>query len=316
MKHPNAISVIIATYNRPNDLRNCLDSLLASSYKHAQILIADQSNNIESMQVVYQYHNPRIQYLRIHKRGKANALNTALLHAQGDILAFTDDDCIVSQRWITNILHSFQTYPSASLIFGSIFPYQPKKHLRAHCPCLYTPKARVVITRPDAHIPHIGFGSNMACRKKDIINVGLFKPWLGPGSVGSNAEDVELALRMMIKKKKLLTDPHIVIYHNKWLSKKQMAHQQLSYICGEMSCYGYYAFQRYPFAWPIVWGNIHDSRDKLKYILFRLAYRTWKKTLLSDVYHMLAQSIYRIRGIAVGLFYATADPIRYTDKSP
>jgi len=100
--------------------------------------------------------------------------------------------------------------------------------------------------------------------KKEVFNkIGDFREWLGPGSIGSNAEDAEFALRCLIKGYKLFYDPNIVVYHNCWLTKKLFRKRRLSYICGEVACYSYLGFCGLQLGRRVAKNNLKESFHKL-----------------------------------------------------
>lgn len=304
------ISVIIATKDRPGHIVVCLKSLLKNSFKQFEIILIDQSNNEQTRHTIQRIKNKKIVYLYHHHGGKSSALNKGISMARGDIYAFTDDDCLVDTHWLTNIQKTFDTHKNISAVFGKTLPYEPKKHREEICPCTFIYPKQRLITKPCAHYKYIGFGNNMAVRASAIKKLGEFKEWLGPGSIGSNAEDAEFALRMLVKGHKILYDPSMIVYHNKWLTPNKMIKQNQSYACGEMTCYEYFHFQRHRFATPIVFNNIRDSYHKIRIILKRILFLQWNKRLIGDTRYFCIEITYRLRGIIIGLIYSFLDPLR------
>lgn len=97
-------SVIVATYNRCDELAVTLDGLSRVRTPHAwQVIVVDNNSTDRTRHVVQAAarHFPApLQYVFEARQGKALALNTAIQHAQGDILLFTDDDAIVEPDWL------------------------------------------------------------------------------------------------------------------------------------------------------------------------------------------------------------------------
>lgn len=303
-------SIIIATKNRPQNIASCLQSLLTSAMTPREILILDQSEGDQTKQAISAISHTAIQYFKLDSSGKSNALNYGIMRARGNILIFTDDDCIASTNWIATIQQSFKRFPEISAVFGKTLPYQPSQHKNQICPCTFINNKQAIISKPCAHYKHIGFGNNMAIRKSAFDSIGNFKQWLGPGSIGSNAEDAEMALRLLIKGHKILYNPKAVVYHNKWLTPTQMNAQTLSYICGETTCYGYFHFQGHAFASAVVWDNIKDSYYKIKNILKTVLLLRWNKTLIHAISDTGIEILYRGRGLLIGFVYTLIDPIR------
>lgn len=164
--------------------------------------------------------------------------------------------------------------------------------------------------KPCLHYQRIGFGNNMAIRASVLREIGRFKEWLGPGSIGGNAEDAEIALRMLVKGYKILYNPNMLVYHNKWLNNKEMKKQNLSYICGEMACYGYFHFHGRRFASPVIRSNLRDSYHGFRQIIKRIVSLRWSFALLTDTYGEFLKVVYRVRGLLVARYFSLVDPIR------
>ena len=192
------ITVIIATKNRTNQLHECLRAIKENTYKDFEIILVDQGENRITQAKIQEFQFKRVTHIVHQSGGKTAALNVAISKAQGAILAFTDDDCIVTPLWLESIVKNFRTDLNISAIFGKTKPYDPQNHRDKICPSLFLHNTRTLITKPSLHYKNIGFGNNMAVRAHVFKTTGLFMEWLGPGSIGSNAEDAELALRLLI----------------------------------------------------------------------------------------------------------------------
>jgi glycosyltransferase involved in cell wall biosynthesis len=303
------ISILIATKNRPNDLQRCISAILKNTYQDYEIIIADQSQNTTKHQLPKDSKHT-ISRIAQSRGGKSAALNMAMSWARGDILAFTDDDCVVSKTWLYHIHTSFIKHPDVSALFGQTLPHDFKNHVGQICPSTFSKKKTQHISTPRIHYKHIGFGNNMAIRRSALLQIGKFKEWLGPGSIGSNAEDAEIALRLLTKYHQILYNPKATIYHNKWLNLNEMKKQNLSYTCGEMACYGYFYFQGHMFARPVVFDNIRNSFNKTKSLLKNILVLQGNKKTLTDIYDTGREILWRARGLAVGFIFSLFDPNR------
>jgi glycosyltransferase involved in cell wall biosynthesis len=109
----STISVAIPTRNHPTELAACLQSLIPCRDKVLEIIVVDNnSDGCATRQIAEQFgaiyiHEPVV--------GLEAARNRAIASAQGDVIAFTDDDCQVSAEWIDAIAESF-----ADLIVGAV----------------------------------------------------------------------------------------------------------------------------------------------------------------------------------------------------
>jgi GT2 family glycosyltransferase len=273
-------------------------------------LIIDQSDNNQVKEVIKNINSPIIRYFNIKKNGLSFARNYGISIARGEILAFTDDDCLPVNNWLKEIIDSFRQYKEVVAVFGKTLPYEPRKHIGLICPCVFRKGKKNFITKPCRHWINIGFGNNMAFRKEIFTSVGTFKNWLSVGSLGKSAEDAEFALRVLIKGYKLMYNPKMIVYHNKWLTPKQADKQNLSYICGEMACYNYFASQGYNFATTVVVDNWKDTYLKIKKICKRILTMKWNFVTFILLIQTILQFFYRSRGFLIGKYYTLTDPLQ------
>ena len=99
-------SVIIPTYERHGKLTALLDCLRCQTFKHFEIIIVDQSQII--WEDIKTYSDLDITYIHTTTAGAVIARNTAVFHARGEFLAFTDDDCLPKSDWLNNSLSYFE----------------------------------------------------------------------------------------------------------------------------------------------------------------------------------------------------------------
>ena len=94
------ISILLATYNWPQALKLCLESLATQTDRDFEIIIADDGSTDSTKQVIEQLkasYPVAIEHLWQEDQGfrKTLILNQAIAAAHGDYLIFLDGDCIV-----------------------------------------------------------------------------------------------------------------------------------------------------------------------------------------------------------------------------
>lgn len=90
-----SISVIIPTYNRGNTLPHAVDSVRQQTFQDLEIIVVDDcsSKPVADSLAESAAFDPRLKIIRHeHNLGQAAARNTGASHAQGQWLAFLDDD--------------------------------------------------------------------------------------------------------------------------------------------------------------------------------------------------------------------------------
>ncbi len=119
-------SVIIASYNMRSMIGDCLDALLAQKTAYSyEIIVADSSNDGTAEWVAERY--PTIMLLRLKERTFPGAArNAAIRIARGEVLAFTDCDCIVSPEWLNTIIEDQHAdRPAVGGPVGNGTPWNP-----------------------------------------------------------------------------------------------------------------------------------------------------------------------------------------------
>ena len=119
------ISVIISTWNRCDSLERLLTNFVriyGNSKLDWELIVVD-NNSTDRTQDVLSGFVGRLP-LRIHfepRQGKSVACNSALQHAHGDVLLWTDDDVIPVQGWLEANLSRFNA-GDADVVFGKVVP--------------------------------------------------------------------------------------------------------------------------------------------------------------------------------------------------
>ena len=119
------LSLVICTYQRPNELSRLLESLNDQIVMPDEILVVDGSmddRTEESVARVKDDLRSKVIYFRVNdvERGLTRQRNVGVKHATGDIVAFLDDDTIPCQNYFTEILSCFERHPDAVGIGGLI----------------------------------------------------------------------------------------------------------------------------------------------------------------------------------------------------
>ncbi|MFU8928260.1 glycosyltransferase family 2 protein, partial [Acinetobacter puyangensis] len=92
---PDAISVVIPTYNRAHLIRESLQSVLDQTLQPYEIIVVDDFSTDDTEEVVNSLNSPLIKYVKNQRKKGANgARNTGILMAQGEFIAFHDSDDI------------------------------------------------------------------------------------------------------------------------------------------------------------------------------------------------------------------------------
>ncbi len=94
------VSVIIPVYNEPDNIRSSLSSIVDQTYPETryEVLVVDNGSTDETRTVVREF--PVQLLVEDEVQGSYAARNRGIERATGEILAFTDADCVPEQEWL------------------------------------------------------------------------------------------------------------------------------------------------------------------------------------------------------------------------
>jgi glycosyltransferase involved in cell wall biosynthesis len=117
------ISVLIPTYNRASFLSATLGSVFAQSVPVDEVILVDDGSTdstvdaVDSLLLQHPRWRTRLRCIRQENQGKSVALNTALEHAQGDLIAFLDSDDTWMPEKLEWQLHALSKFPECGACF-------------------------------------------------------------------------------------------------------------------------------------------------------------------------------------------------------
>ncbi len=103
------VSVIVPAFNAAGTLGECLAALLKQSVARSsyEVIVVDDGSLDATADVAARYCGEGVQLVRQDNQGAAGARNTGVAHAAGDLLLFTDSDCVPQPDWIERMVAAF-----------------------------------------------------------------------------------------------------------------------------------------------------------------------------------------------------------------
>lgn len=95
------VSVVVATFDREEEIRGCLEALSNQTYNRYEVIVVEDGSDTNTEEIVVDYG---FRYLYQDNAGPAAARNKGVDEARGDVVAFTDDDCVPAQDWIETLV--------------------------------------------------------------------------------------------------------------------------------------------------------------------------------------------------------------------
>jgi GT2 family glycosyltransferase len=215
------LSVIIATRNRAHAIAGCLDSVAASlanaSLLDAEIVVVDNDSQDATSAIVQQWADASpfpVRLLLEPKAGLSRAHNRALRTAQGELLAFTDDDCRLHKDYVNDLLRHHAADTELVLRGGRIELGDP------------TDLPLTIKTTPDRirwnrrmnsarRQPITGQinGCNMTMRRAIVEKLGPFDERFGPPSIIPSGGDSDYLFRAYLAYITLEYVPDMAVMH-------------------------------------------------------------------------------------------------------
>ena len=189
-----AIAAIVPTHNRASSLRVTLSSVQEQSLdQDIEIIVVDNASTDDTPAVVEEANRSSsrtVRYIRESLLGLHYARHAGARAARAPILAFTDDDAVLSPDWLRHLLAAYDD-PRAGCVGGRILPrweVDPPRWI------LRYPGALSLLDRGDAFRelawPEDIYGCNFSIRRELLFSLGGFNPdsfgplWLGDGETG------------------------------------------------------------------------------------------------------------------------------------
>jgi len=199
------ISVIVPVYNGEDVIANCLKTLLNQNYpkNKYEIIVVDDGSKDNTVNIVSKFK--RVKLIRQRHRGPAAARNLGVEKSRGQIVLFTDADCIPSKSWIKNMLEPFKDKGIVGV--GGTYKTLNKKSLIARF-VGYNIEERHKILKKKRYIDFMGTFS-AAYRKIIFSKFGGFDTSFST----SSGEDPELSFRINKTGFKMIFQPKAFVYH-------------------------------------------------------------------------------------------------------
>jgi GT2 family glycosyltransferase len=223
--------VVIATYNRAPLLAECLQYLSRQHFSpDDEVIVVDNASTDDTPSVIADAGRAfAVPVRRLVERtpGKSSAMATGVAAAQGDVLAFTDDDVDVAADWVDEIRH-VRRDPGIALAGGPVTPRwetPPPGWLHAAIDAYGRLAAPLGLLNYGSESfplgPRTVLGSNLVVRAEVLQKLGGYVSRLGKlrGTLLSG-EDHELCMRVQAAGFRVVYWPELRVTH--WVPASRM----------------------------------------------------------------------------------------------
>lgn len=215
------ISAIICTHNRDGYLGAAIDSLLAQDFPSYEVIVVDNASTDTTKAVVEaRLPHPKLQYVYESTLGLSVARNAGAKAAQGEILAYLDDDAEASPQWLTALSEIYVADEKVAIAGGKVTLIWPpgrtapkwlSKELAGNLGAYDLGSDIVYITQPGL-TPR---GLNYSIRADFLAAISGFDPNLG--RVGKNLlsnEELVMTEKALKQGFKVAYLPEALVAHN------------------------------------------------------------------------------------------------------
>ncbi|RKY72368.1 MAG: hypothetical protein DRP97_00725, partial [Candidatus Latescibacterota bacterium] len=208
MNDLQTVSVIVPAYNAEKNIATLIESLLNLDYPKEllEIIIVDNNSNDRTKEIVKQYPVKLLEEKKIQSSYATR--NTGVRNSKGEILAFTDADCIVDDDWLNKGIECLQK-GIEDIIIGEV------KSLTNHELNIFEKYDKITA------FTHSCKTWNLVTPKKVFDKVGFFnKRLISGGDIEWGERAKEKGLKIFYCKQAVVYHPLRKSFHN--LLKKQI----------------------------------------------------------------------------------------------
>jgi len=217
------VTVAVCTRDRAEDMKLCLEGISKLDYPNLEVLVVDNAPKTEATKELIDQHYPQVRYVREPRPGLDWARNRAILEANGEIIAYTDDDVVVDSGWVSAIAQTFVENPNIMAVTGLVVPYELETEAQVLFE-MYGAFGRGFeqkwYRKTTQKLPwqwlgagQFGTGANMAYRRSVFAEIGYFDPALDVGTPTNGGGDLEMFFRVLKSGYALVYEPKAVIRH-------------------------------------------------------------------------------------------------------
>jgi glycosyltransferase involved in cell wall biosynthesis len=218
-------SVIVATYDRPNALRECLRSLSEQRTTHSIEIIVVDNHPASGLTAPVIAEFPEVRKIDENRKGLSYARNAGFSASKGDILVCTDDDVTFPRDWLNRLIEPFHR-SDVMVVTGNVLPMELETKAqiefenygglgRGYCRVSYDRKWFDSFRRKAVPTWKIGATANAALRASLLRDpdVGMLDEALGAGTPTGCSEDTYLFYKTLKAGHTIVYEPKAFVWH-------------------------------------------------------------------------------------------------------
>ncbi len=242
-----SVSVVVATYDRPDDLFKCLDTLVKQEVNRRMEIIVVDNNPSSGITPPIVKQFPSVILISEIKKGLSYARNAGITASMGEIILSTDDDVTVPPDWVERLVAPFAR-PDVMVVTGNVLPVElatQSQQLFEKYGGLGKGNQRIEAGYKWYSsfywraVPTWGLGAcaNAAFRTSIFSHpeIGMINEKLGAGAPTGCSEDTYVFYKVLKLGYTILYEPKAYVWHNHRTNSKSLNHQIYSYSKGHVA---------------------------------------------------------------------------------
>ncbi|MEI8294033.1 MAG: glycosyltransferase [bacterium] len=216
-EYPKA-SVIVCSYNGGKTLDRCLSSLKDINYPNYEVILVDDGSKDDTQEIAARH--PWIKNIRQINKGLSFARNVGARESTGDVIVYTDSDCMADPDWLYYLIGTLLSGDFAGVGGPNISP-PAENWVQACVAAAPGGPSHVLLTDVVAeHIP----GCNMAFHRWAFEQVGGFDP-----EYRKAGDDVDFCWRLQQSGGVIAFSPAAIVWHYRRFTLQAFRKQQEGY---------------------------------------------------------------------------------------
>ena len=203
------VSIIVPVKNSARTIGDLLDSLMKLDYdrEKLEIIVVDGHSTDGTREIVERYP---VRLILEEGRGLNAARNTGVRYSRGEIIAFTDGDCVVPSNWVRAMVENFRD-PSVGFVGGLVEGYHKDSFLSIYMDETFfhaVPSFTNRYETTDLRMLRFPAGCNMAFRRHALEKIDLFDERIYYGF-----DDLQPVEELSLRGFRIILDPRVLVWH-------------------------------------------------------------------------------------------------------
>jgi glycosyltransferase involved in cell wall biosynthesis len=226
------VSVVVCAYNAERTMAACLASLEVLNYPDYEVIVVNDGSRDRTLEIAERF--PYCRIISQENKGLSVARNVGAEAATGEIVAYTDSDCVADPDWLTYLVGKMVDGDLAAC-GGPNFP--PPEDALVPAAVAVSPGGPTHVLISDEVAEHIA-GCNMAFRRDTLLELGGFDPLYRAAG-----DDVDICWRFQDAGYAIGFSAAAIVWHFRRNTVKAYLNQQRGYGKAEALVYAKHPFR-------------------------------------------------------------------------